>query len=73
MNLLNQDILYSIPYEIGSSADCSLNGSVIQCLHKHYSQYNLKHVPNTLITLITTYTNELFGCINEFLKQDIEN
>ena len=25
-----------------------------------------KHIPNTLITIITTYTNELFGCINEF-------
>ena len=66
MNWFNQSILYSIPDEIGSFADCSLNSYVIQCLNKHYSQDNFKHIPNTLITLITTYTSELFGCINDF-------
>ena len=66
MNLFNQNILYSTPDEIGSFADCSLNSSVLQCLHKHYKHDNLKHIPNTLTTLITTYTSEIFGCINEF-------
>jgi hypothetical protein len=72
MNWFNQDILYSIPDEIGSFADCSLNSSVIQCLNKHYSNDNLKRIPNTLTTLTTTYTNELFGCRNK-LKRTIEN
>ena len=62
----NQNILYSILDEIGLCSDYSLNSSVIQCLNKHYSHDNFKHTPNTLTTLITTYTNELFGCINEF-------
>ena len=66
MNWLDQSIAYSIPYEIGSVGDCSLNSYVIQCLNKHYSQDNFKHIPNTLTTLLTTYTNELFGCINGF-------
>ena len=66
MNLLNQSILYSIPDEIGSFSDCSLNSYVIQSLNKRYNQDHFKHIPNTLTTLITTYTNELFGCINEF-------
>ena len=66
MNLFDQNILYSIPNEIGSFGDCSLHSYVIQCLDKHYNHDNFKHVPNTLTTLITTYTNELFGCINEF-------
>ena len=35
-------------------------------MFKHYNHDNFKHIPNTLTTLITTYTNELFGCINEF-------
>ena len=26
----------------------------------------IQHIPNTLTTLITTYTNALLGCINEF-------
>ena len=64
--MLNENILYPIPDEIGSFADCSLNSSVIQCLNKHYNHDNFKHIPNTLITLTTTYTNELLGCINEF-------
>ena len=55
MNWLNQNILYSIPDEIGASADRSLNGYVVQCLNKHYSQDDFKHIPNTLITLITTH------------------
>ena len=63
MNWFDQNILYSIPDEIGSFVDSSLNGYVIQCLN---SQDNFKHIPNTLITLTTTYTNELLGCINEF-------
>ena len=66
MNLFNQNILYSTPDGIGSFADCSLNSYVIQCLKKHSSQDNFKHIPNTLITLITAYTDGLFGCINEF-------
>ena len=66
MNLFNQNILYSIPDVIGSFGDCSLNSSVIQYSNKHYSQDNFPHIPNTVITLITTYTNELFGCIQEF-------
>ena len=40
-NWLDQSILYSIPDEIGSFADCSLNSYVIQCLNKDYSQDNL--------------------------------
>ena len=66
MNWFEQNILYSIPDEIGSFADCALNSSVIKCLNKHYNHDNFKHIPNTLIAFITTYTNELFGCINEF-------
>ena len=66
MNWFNQNVLYSIPDEICWFADCYLNSSVIQCLNKHYSHDNFKHIPNTLTTLITTYTNEFFGCINEF-------
>ena len=58
--------MYSIPDEISSFAEFSLNSHVIQCLNKHYGQYNFKHIPKTLITIITTYTNELFGCIDEF-------
>ena len=67
MNLLNQNILYSIPDEIGSFGDCSSNIYVIQCLNKRYNHDNFKHVSNTLTTLVTTYTNELFGCMS--LKQ----
>ena len=37
MNLLNQNILYSIPDEIGSYADSSLNSYVILCLNKDYN------------------------------------
>ena len=66
MNWFDQNILYSIPYENGSVADCSLNSYVIQCLNKHYSHDKFKHIPNTLTILVITYTNELFGCINEF-------
>jgi len=66
MNWFNPSMLYSIPDEIGSLAGCSLNSYVIQCLNKHYSQNNFKHIPDTLLTLITTYTDELFGCINQF-------
>ena len=62
MNWFNKNILYSLPDEIGSFTDCSLNRSVIQCSNKHYSHNIFKHTPNAL----TTYTNELFGCINEF-------
>ena len=47
-----------MPDEICSCADCSLNSS-------HYNHDNSNHIPNTL-TLIATYTNELFGCMNEF-------
>ena len=65
MNWLKQNILYSIPDEIDSFADCSVDSYVIQCLSKHYSQDYFKHLPNTLIDSITTYTNELFGCIND--------
>ena len=65
MNLLNQNILYSIPDEIGSFGDCSLNSSVIQCLNI-YKHDNFKHISNTLTTLITTFTNVLFECIHEF-------
>ena len=42
MNLLSQSILYSIPDEIGSFADCSLNSSVIQCLNKHFNHDTFK-------------------------------
>ena len=56
MNWFKQNILYSIPYEIGACGDSSLNSSVIHCLDKHYNHDNFKHVPNTLTTLITTYT-----------------
>ena len=66
--MLNQNILYSIPDKIGASGDCSLNSYVIQCSNKHYTHDNFKHIPNTLTTLVTTYTNELFGCIDEFEK-----
>jgi len=66
MNFINQNMLYSIPDEIGSCGDCSLNSYVIQCLNKHYNHENFEDVPNTLTTLTTTYTNESFGCINEF-------
>ena len=66
MVCLNQKILYYIPDEINSFCDCSLHSSAIQCLNKHYSHDKFKHIPNTLTTLITTYTNELFGCSNEF-------
>ena len=72
MNWFDQSILYSIPAEIDSWADSSLHGSVIQCLNTHYNNVNFKDIPNTLTTLITTYTNELFGCINEFETNDRE-
>ena len=35
-------------------------------LNKNYSQDNFKHIRNTLTASINTYTNELFGCINDF-------
>ena len=41
MNFINQNMLYSIPDEIGSCGDCSLNSYVIQCLNKHYNHYNV--------------------------------
>ena len=66
MNLLNRNKLYSIPDEKGSVYGCSLNTSVINYLIKHYNHDNFKHIPNTLTSLITTYTNEFFGCIIEF-------
>ena len=66
LNWFEQNILCSIPDEIGSFADCSLNSSTSQCLNKHYKRDNFKHTPNTLTILITTHTNDLFGCINEF-------
>ena len=66
MNWFDQYVLYSIPDEISSFAECSLNSYVKQCLNKHYSQDNLKDRPHALITLITTYTDELFGCSSEF-------
>ena len=66
MNLLNQNILYSIPDDICSFGDCSLNSYVIQCLNNPYKHVNFNHVPNTLTTLITTYTNKLFGYIDDF-------
>ena len=66
MNWSNQNRLYSIPDGIGAFADCSLDSSVIQCLNKQCSHDNFEDIPNTLTTLITTYTNELFGCIHEF-------
>ena len=65
MNWFNQNILYSLPDEICSCADCSLDSSVIQCLNKHCNHDNSNHIPNTL-TLIAAYSNELFGCMNEF-------
>ena len=49
-----------------SFADCSLNSYVIQCLNKRYNHDNFTHISNTLITLITTHTDELFGCIGAF-------
>ena len=64
MNWFNQDILYSIPDEIGSFADCSLNSSVIQCLNRH-NHDRFKHIPCSLTNIIITYTNELFGCVIE--------
>ena len=54
MNFLNQNILFSIPDEIGSVGDYSLNSYVIQCLNKHYHHDEFKHMPNTFTTLITT-------------------
>ena len=66
MDWFNQKILYSIPDELGSFGDCSLNSSVIHYLNKHNNHESFKHIPNTLTTLITTHTNDLFGCINEF-------
>ena len=80
MNWFNQNILYSIPDESGSFADSSLNRSVIQRLNnKRCNQDTSKHIPNTLTTLITTHTNGLFGCINEFettygnLRQELKS
>ena len=72
MYWLDQNILYSIPDEIGSFGDCSLNNYGIQCLKKHYSQDKFKHIPNTLITWITTYTNELLDVLMIW-KQTLEN
>ena len=46
MNLLDQNILYSIPDEIGSFGDSSLNSHVIQCLDTHYNH----DIPNALTT-----------------------
>ena len=66
MNWFDQNILYSVPDEVGSFAECSLNSAVIQCFNKHQNHAKFKHIPNTLTTLITTHTNELSGCINEF-------
>ena len=66
MNWFNQNILYSIPDDIGSCGDCSLNSSVIQCLSKNHNHDDFKHIPNPLTSLVTTYTNELLGCSNEF-------
>ena len=66
MNWFDQNTLSYIPNEIGSFGECSLNSSVIQCLNKHCNPDSLKKIPNTFTTLITAYTNELFGCVNEF-------
>ena len=66
MSWSKQDMLYSIPDEIGSFGDCALNSSLSQCLNQHLNRDNFKHIPNTLTSLITTYTNELYGCINGF-------
>ena len=52
--------------EIDEFGDCSLHSSVIQCLNKHYNHTNFKDIPCSLTSIITTYTNDLFGDINEF-------
>jgi len=66
MVCLNQKILYYIPDEVNSFCDCSLHRSVIQCCSKHYNHDYLKDIPCSLTNIITTYSNELFNCVNEF-------
>jgi len=61
MDWLNQSIFYSIPDEKGSFADCSLSGSGIQCLNKHYNRDNFKHI-------LMNYLDVLMS-----LKHTIEN
>ena len=60
------DEIYTTPDEIDSFGNCSLNSSTIKCLTKHYNNYYFKEIPSSLTSIITTYTNELFGDINEF-------
>ena len=57
---------YSIPDETNTFGNCSLHGYVIQCLNKHYDNTIFNNIPSSLTTLITSYTNELCGDINEF-------
>ena len=57
---------YTIPDETNSVGNCSLHGSVIQRLNKHYDSTSFKNIPSSLTTLMTSYTHELVGDINEF-------
>jgi len=65
MVCLSQEILYYIPDERNIFCDCPLHSSVVQCLNKQYSHYNLKHIPSNLTNITSTYTNEFFGCVIE--------
>ena len=60
------DEIYTTPDEIDLFGNCSLNSSTIACLIKHYNNCYFQEIPSLLTSIITTYTNELFGDINEF-------
>ena len=60
------DEKYTAPDEIDSFGNCSLHSSVIQILNKNHNNTSFKTIPDSLTSIIITYTDELFGDINEF-------
>ena len=66
MHWLNNKDIYLTADKTDSFGDCSLHSYVIQCLNIHYDNASFNNIPSTLTSIITSYTNELFGEINEF-------
>jgi hypothetical protein len=66
MHWYNNKEIYLTPDEIDSFGNCSLHSSIIKCLNKHYDNTSFNNIPSALTSIITSYTNELFGDINEF-------
>ena len=66
MHWLNNKEIYLTADETDSFGDCSLHSYVIQCLNKHYDNTSFNNIPCSITSIINSYTNELFGDINEF-------